>query len=204
VINSNKGRRMGIGFVAAAGLLTAAIVGFTGSAVAEPDPSPVECGGKLAFHQPGHPSSLLDAEFVCNKDIKAFSIISTTGVDFFHSEAIVTDKATGDPSGAGEGFDCEGPIPGWGFGCRGNGKITYEDATTTTGALALDPIDVEFGLFNNPCSRKARKRPLRVWVTVAYTRVKSNDQSQFLQTSEPFRLKRPACPPLPARHARHH
>jgi hypothetical protein len=203
VMNFKSGRRRGVvGLALIGGLLTAAL-GISSTASAEPDASAVLCGGKITFNKPGHPSSLLDANFHCNKDIKGFSIVSNTGVDFFHSEAIVFDKASGDPSSKGEGFDCEGPIPGWGFGCRGNGKITYEDTTTTTGALALDPVLAEFGIFRNPCGRKARKKPLRVWVTVSYDRLKPTDSSLFPANSEPFRLKRPTCPPLPKRLHRH-
>jgi hypothetical protein len=192
-------RRGAAGLLAVAGLATVAIVGLNGgSATAEPDPSGVLCGGRLSFNKPGKPSSLLDAKFRCNKDIQGFSIITPAGVDFFHSEAIVFGP-DGNPSGAGEGFDCEGPIPGWGFGCRGNGKITYEDTSTTTGALAGHRIEVDLGLFRNPCSRRARRHPLRAFVTATYTRLKPTDDTTFTAVSEPFRLRRPSCPPLPSR-----
>lgn len=113
--------------------------------------------------------------------VDAYSIISTKKVGLFSTEVLVTDTA-GEVI-EGESFGCEGPFPGFGFGC--NGRMSL-------GNFAAG----QFELTDNPCTKKGRKRPFTAWVTVASDKINPNTSATTKTSSEPFRLKTPKCPAL--------
>lgn len=120
--------------------------------------------------------------------VDAYSIVSTKQVGLFSTEVLVTD-----PAGEvveGESFGCEGPFPGFGFGC--NGKMSLDN--TATG---------QFELTENPCSKKGRRQPFHAWVTVASDKFNPNTLAVTKTSSEPFRLKTPKCPAVKKQHGHH-
>jgi hypothetical protein len=135
----------------------------------------VECEGFTAPTAPT--SSTLDYRFTCNEEIKAFSVISNLEVGEFSTVADVFDPATGDPI-SGETFNCEGPIPGNGFGCSGY-------------AIWAHQIAGQMGIDQPRCV--AGRNKLRAWVVA----VDMKDAS-----SGPMPLRSSSCPRAakPAKH----
>ena len=116
----------------------------------------------------------LDYKFKCSEEIKGFSLVSNMTVAEFGTTADVLDRVTGDPV-SGQTFNCEGPIPGSGFGCSGGalnpnwiaGKFAIEGKRCVRGwnqqrtwVVAIDAAGIASGpmpLRPSKCARGARR-----------------------------------------------
>jgi hypothetical protein len=123
--------------------------------------------------------------FTCSDEIKGFSFVSSLEVGDFSTTADVFDPTTKQPV-SGQSFNCEGPIPGDGFGCTGDANPNL-----ITGTLGVD----------QPRCVK-RRNQLRAWIVAT--------DSTGSETG-PFALAVPRCPKKVTRaghhkvsHARHH
>jgi hypothetical protein len=191
VVNSNesgRGWRGGRRIVALAVLASACgavLFGSAGTASA----SSVVCGGKLAPLNKKAPSIDAKIDFTCTEDIRGFSVITNKTFDFFGTEMEVFE-----PSGAGSSesatIQCEGNVPGPGFGCGVTNRNTpagstpgggCEAVTGSTSSQAIGPPcttrmsagnrgEMQVGFPVSPCKPAGPFAPgkdkLRVWLSV--------------------------------------
>ena len=164
-------RRLGyLGVVALAAGCTV-FLAVAGSASA----SSVRCGGtvKRAADAFAGPNSL-DYTLKCNEPIQAFSVVTSKPIDYFQPDPTVF-KPDGEVSETGH-FNCEGFIPGPGFGCPG-AMAAYNHVT---GVMATR---------EGPC----RVPLLRAWAVVTTQQLDSHG-NPFTTSSAPYRLAGPSCP----------
>ena len=127
----------------------------------------VECEG---LTEPVAPKSLdIAYRFVCSEEIKGYSVVSNLEVEEFSTTADVIDPNTGDPV-SGQTFNCEGPIPGNGFGCSGS-------------ALAPNRVSGTYSIAGGRCVGGRNK--LSAWVVAVDIKNTS---------SAPFLLHNAKCP----------
>lgn len=140
------------------------------------------CGGSLEVDNdiPGiEPPGGLKYKFDCNATVIGYSLISNRQVDYFSTEVTVLDYTTGEATS--EQFSCEGPFPGWGFGCRGVSNF----GNFMTGELAIS---------RDPCERtKSKADKLRIWIVATVVQPDSVTNKLFTVVTHPFRLKGPVC-----------
>jgi hypothetical protein len=140
------------------------------------------CGGSLELNNeiPGiDPPGGLSYKFACNAQVLGFALLSTRQVDYFSTEVLVLDAASGEATP--EQFNCEGPFPGSGFGCRGVANFG-------------NPISGEFAIGRDPCQvAKAKSDKFKVWVAATITEFDSVTNKPFTAVTHPFRLKAPKC-----------
>lgn len=134
-------RRIRIALIAAVAALTAAVVGSVGAgtASAQEIEAGIQCGGKV-IPKGDDAEYPYEYEFKCNRDLRAFSIVSNREVDATISEPIGLGL-DGEPA-IGEDFFCLSSIPGWGFSCygrRGTAKLTAGN-TMKAGLSTFEPI----------------------------------------------------------------
>jgi hypothetical protein len=121
---------------------------------------PVVCGGSIT---PAEIAGDAKLSFTCSQNIRAFAIYSNVQMDLPGDEPVVTGTGGG---GTNEGAiqQCEGPVPGAGYGCGtvdrqiqtnvlpfGNTLSAGNTATQTT------------GFFDTPCKRKGQPMP-KAWI----------------------------------------
>jgi hypothetical protein len=140
------------------------------------------CGGKLELNNeiPGiDPPGGLSYKFNCNAQVQGFAIVSNRQVDYFSTEVLVLDAASGEATP--EQFSCEGPFPSAGFGCRGIANFG-------------NTISGEFAIGRDPCqTAKTKSDKFRVWVVATVTEFDSVTNKPFVAVTQPFRLKAPEC-----------
>lgn len=163
----------------AGAIAVGAVMALPGSASA----ANVECSGKIV---PASDSNgrAFGYSFVCGSpegdatQVDAYSIISNRPVSSFSTEVLVVKEGT--PLNT-ESFACEGPFPGEGFGCFGKASL-------------YNTIEGGFQLLRNPCSNKARRKGTwHVWVVASASKINPVTGAKTPATSEPLRLRVPAC-----------
>jgi hypothetical protein len=176
--------------------LAAASIGVLAFGTGTASASTVQCIGGVTFTDkiPDTPRGL-EYTLKCDQDIKAFSIYSTKQLAYFSTEVIATDDAG---NGGGGLASCEGPIPGYGFGCNSGTSSTAHITNnyTLTGQVAtLGPACDH----NGPDTR--------LFASVTSTDLTASGAG-YTTSSQPFRLKGPDCSASPAggssSHSHHH
>lgn len=140
-----------------------------------------QCGGKVELTDeiPGIEDGGLSYRFNCNSQVQGFAIVSNRQVDFFGTEVLVLDAASGEATP--EQFSCEGPFPSSGFGCRGIANF----GNTIAG---------EFAIPRDPCAvTKVRADKFKVWMVATVTSYDSLTNKPFVAVTPPFRLRGPDC-----------
>jgi len=119
--------------------------------------------------------------------VRGYSLLSTKQLAGFTPDVIVYDGAHAPVND--EAFQCEGPFPGYGFGCGG---------TMLPGTTAADKHTVEggFELAKKACNKKGRKSKFQVWMTASVDRYNEVKDTTAVVSTEPFRVKTPKCDPL--------
>jgi hypothetical protein len=193
-VDSREGARHGGRRARYLGALSVAAVGVAFFAVpGGASASSVNCSGNLRLnnHGAGGPYGI-NYTLKCSEDIQAYSIVSTKKLDYFTPDPLVL-QPNGNPS-ATDHFNCEGPIPGPGFGCPG-------------AMTAGNHVKASFATVPRPCYPA-----VRAWATVTTQQLDSHGVP-FETSSQPFRLQGPdGCKsqPSPASlrraraHHRHH
>lgn len=159
----------------------------------------VECSGSVTESEK---ATEFEYEFGCldvqgiegqPEPLTGFSLISTKKTLGFSPDVQVFD-----PSGevvGDESFACEGPFPGYGFGCGGTmstGQAAVGEYEETGPNTAVGQLE----LVGRPCNKKGRKSKWSVWITAATNRVDPVKGTSKPVTTEPFKLKTPKCPKL--------
>jgi len=149
------------------------------------------CGGNLELNNdiPGiDPPGGLSYKFNCNAQVQGFAIVSNRQVDYFSTEVLVLDAASGEATA--EQFACEGPFPSSGFGCRGVANFG-------------NPITGDFAIGRDPCEvAKHKADKFKTWVVATVTQFDSITNRPFVAVTQPFRLKAPNCPSATKRPAK--
>jgi hypothetical protein len=150
-------------FIAAALAITCGAV-FLGSAGTASAGNLIVCGGKVAATGKNVNT---DARYsvLCSEDIRGFSVVSTKKFDFFGSETDVTPTTSQSAT-----LQCEGSVPGFGFGCgvvnrnspSGCGA-TPAAAKCTSRVSAGNTISGDVSFDTSPCLGNKPK----IWVTAA-------------------------------------
>jgi hypothetical protein len=166
--------------------LSAAAIAAIAAAPGTASASTVQCIGSTVFTDviPDTPRGL-EYSLKCSEDITAYSILSTKKLAYFTTEVIAKDDAG---NGGGGLASCEGPIPGYGFGCTGKIKNNF----TLTGQVATE---------GPACNRNGPDT--RLWATVTTTQFTASG-SAFTTSSQPFRLRGPDCSTGPKGGSSHH
>jgi hypothetical protein len=141
--------------------------------------STVNCNGKLNL-DPSADAGPRGVKYSvkCTEDVKAFSMHVSKRIDYFSPDPTVfgTD---GEPSDS-DRFNCEGPIPGPGFGCPG-------------AMTAGNKVVGHFATQESRCSPT-----VQAWVTVVTEQLTASG-SPFITVSHPIRLQPPrGCAPAAA------
>jgi hypothetical protein len=161
--------------------LTGCVVALSLPAMASAAEAPI-CGGSLKLNDeiPGiDPPGGLSYEFNCNAQVLGFALLSNRQVDYFGTEVLVLDAASGEATP--EQFSCEGPFPGSGFGCRGVANFG-------------NTISGEFAIGRDPCqAAKAKSDKFKVWAAATVTEFDSVTSKPFTAVTHPFRLRGPDC-----------
>lgn len=169
--------RVAIAALAAVGCISAFALPAGASAAEAP-----LCGGSLELKDdiPGiDPPGGLAYKFNCNAQVQGFALISSRQVDYFSTEVLVLDAASGEATP--EQFSCEGPFPSSGFGCRGVANFG-------------NPIGGEFAISRDPCEvAKNKADKFKVWFVATVTEFDSVTNKPFVAVTQPFRLKGPDC-----------
>lgn len=147
--------------------------------------APVDCDGEVNSLNKKN----FEYEFTCEAalegtadKIDAYSLISNKQVGGFETEVIVLDPA-GEPTS--QAFGCEGPIPGFGFGCNGG----------SAGATLGNTPQSAFSLSANPCSEREQRQKWKMWLVVQADKINPATQARTPTSSEPFPLSLPKCKP---------
>jgi hypothetical protein len=134
-----------------------------------PTKFPVGCSGTVSPATTPGDSTL---SFSCNQNIRAFAVYSNVPIDLPGDEPIVTGTAGG---GTNEGalHQCEGTVPGPGYGCgivdrqvQTNG---FNSAGVQTGLpngqgiTAGNSVSQKMGFESTPCQRAGQAKP-KVWL----------------------------------------
>jgi hypothetical protein len=176
--HSLRSTRMAIAALAAAAGCVGVLSLPAGAGAAE---APL-CGGSLELKDdiPGiDPPGGLAYKFNCNSQVQGFALLSSRQVDYFSTEVLVLDAASGEATP--EQFGCEGPFPSAGFGCRGLANFG-------------NTISGEFAISRDPCqAAKAKSDKFKVWIAASVTQFDSVTNKPFLAVTQPFRLKGPDC-----------
>lgn len=207
--SARRGRRLAV-VVALATTCGAVFLGSAGTANAG---NLITCGGKIV---PANAKKVdTDARYFlqCSEDIRGFSVVSTSPIDFFGTETDVVPTVSQSAT-----LQCEGTVPGNGFGCGVVNKFTSSACgtgaqpkcnvappcgqtsptspgnVTTPGCSqrvnAGNVISADIGFSKSPCLVKPK-----VWVTAASDPIvtsfsptgDTNTVGEY--GSQPFRLK---------------
>lgn len=142
--------------------------------------STVNCKGKATLGITDNDAENAQTyQFTCSEAVVAYTIVTNRSTDYFTPDVSVY---LGNPSGGNvisDAFQCEGPFPGNGFGCKGGASAP--DATGprfVVGGLATS-VD--------PCAKHGKGAGYKVWVVVT-TQENDGVNKPFYISSEPFRL----------------
>ena len=167
----------------AASLAAAIAVSAGAVAQAQDSASPLHCSGHSALDQTQDPAdNSVIYSFGCSGKIASFAIVGSKEIDSFSTTADVA--AAGQPNG--ESFNCEGSIPGVGFGCLNTSK------TKPAIAGGGNAINGSLTTGESPCLKG--KPRLRLWVVAVGSDGKA---------TEPIGLIRPDCPQAQSQSKRH-
>jgi Tfp pilus assembly protein PilV len=144
--------------------------------------SSLACQGTVA-PKFGKPSADTKYSFICNQNIRLFSIVTNLKADFFGVETEVTGAGVssipckgGTPATTCAALEsaaqqCEGPIPGYGIGC---GFPDRQGNISPGGANGVDQygrrlsagntLTGDLGFEKSPCVREKGAPRLRVWL----------------------------------------
>jgi len=172
------------------------------------------CSGKLTLDRNGDAGKYgVDYSFGCKvptiqndkADIQAMGLVASRRLDYFQPDPTVF-QPNGDPS-ASDALNCEGPIPGPGFGCPG---------AMTAGNHVVGQIAT---LGSSPCRHLERRGAgnvvipaVQAWVTVTFQDHKNDldpntPPTYYTSQSHPYNLGKPRGCPANKRlraHRRHH
>ncbi len=158
----------------------------------------VLCSGNVKPKERGKPSIDARYDFHCNQDIRSFSIITNKKFDFFGTELEVFQ-----PDGVGSTesalLQCEGPVPGSGFGCGTTNRNNPSNCGQTMASpkcankvSAYNRIEADLGFTKSPCKRKPDEDRLKVWLIVGFepfVEPQGGSATVGTYTSEPFPMK---------------
>lgn len=180
---SKRGRRGGqriVPVAAVAAVFGVALFGATSTASA----SSVLCEGSLVPLDIKHPGIDAKVDFTCNEEIRGFSVITNKTFDFFGTEVdVLLPDGNGSPQSAT--IQCEGNVPGPGFGCGNTNRNSPSGCEAvggsapgpnTFGALCTNAVsagntsEIQVGFPQSPCKPTGifapRKGKLIVWLSV--------------------------------------
>jgi hypothetical protein len=205
VINMNggapavSGRRLG-GIVALA--TGCAVVMLSLLSPAGASASYAKCHGSLA---PDNGVNIpdpngIDYTFYCNHVIHAYTITSSSPVEFFGVSPLVyagKDPGSSEVDG-NSGFSCEGTTPSYGFGCNG----LYPPGGSTQGGTLTKNEAVQGQLVTDDQLCGTHHARPKMYFSVVETEYQGG--KPFITSSGPFRLKN-GCGASAHRHShRHH
>lgn len=112
----------------------------------------------------------------CSETVTSYSIVASQEIDSFNPYSGLFNRSDNQSASEGKAFECQGSIPGWGFGCVGGTQYpgAYATGDFTTTEPACNPTD--------------RSKSLRAWVVAKHTEGEGSKAKEV--TSEPFALKR--------------
>lgn len=145
----------------------------------------------------------IDYSFYCSKIIHAYTITSTSPVDFFGAGPLVYSgtNPNSDPVDGNSGFTCEGATPSFGFGCNGTfipgSSPPKQGGTTAHGEAVVG----QFVTDDKLCATHHKPRP-KVWFSVVETEFDTSG-NPFQTSSGPFKLRRTGCQAAAGGHRRH-
>jgi hypothetical protein len=145
---ASRGRRMAVA-VALVASCGAVVLGSAGTASAG---NTITCGGKVVPANKKKPGEDATFSIQCSENFRAFALVTTQKLSFFGTENTVTPTTTESAT-----LQCEGTVPGYGFGC---GIVNRSSAAAKVTAGSILSSDVSFE--ESPCDAK---HPLKVWVT---------------------------------------
>jgi hypothetical protein len=198
VIKQNRSDRGWRGKRGIAVLVSAACVAggvFLGSA-APASAAFVQCGGTVQPKEAGKPSVDAKYAFRCNADIRSFALVTNKRFDFFGTELVVYEGPN--VSSQSATLQCEGPIPGSGFGCgvvnrnAVTGCGTPTTAPCTQRISAQNTVTADLGLQKSPCSYKPTEAPLKIWLIAGlepFVTGLTGTPTVGAYSSEPFAMK---------------
>jgi hypothetical protein len=155
------------------------------------------CTGTVQPKEAGKAS--VDAKYAirCNADIRSFSLVTNKKFDFFGTELVVWQA--GQASSQSATLQCEGNVPGSGFGCGvvnrntpSNCGQTPASALCTQRISAGNTVTGDLGLTRSPCKYKPGEPPLKVWLVTGqepFITGLTGTPTVGTYTSEPFRMK---------------
>ena len=196
--SGRRGRRAVVGLAVLVGACGTVFLSSVGPASA----GRALCKGTVQPKEKGKPSIDAKYAFACTEDVRSFSIVTNKKFDFFGTELIVF--YAGQVSQQSAILQCEGPVPGSGFGCGVNNRNTPSNCGQTQAAAqcankvnAHSVITADVGFTRSPCSYKPGEEPLKVWLVAGYepfndqinptTGATTTNSGDY--TSEPFSLK---------------
>jgi hypothetical protein len=146
----------------------------------------------------------IDYTFYCNHVIRAYTIFSSSPVEYFSVAPLVyagKDPSSSDVDGNGS-FNCEGTTPSYGFGCNGG----FYPGTSTQGGTATkdEAVPGQFVTDDALCATHHAPRP-KVYFSVVETQYDAS-RHPYNTSSGPFRLQN-GCASASGRrshHRRHH
>jgi hypothetical protein len=158
--------------------------GATASAVA-PTKFPVACGGTITPSTSSALPGIADLAFACSQNVRAFAIYSNVPIALPGDEPVVTGDGGGKLNESAI-QQCQGNIPGPGYGC---GTVDRQAQTTTlpngntlsAGNTALQHMAFE----STPCKRKGQTRP-KAWLVAMGEPTIGSTVGEF--SSQPFPL----------------
>jgi hypothetical protein len=129
---------------------------------------PVRCFGTVAPFTPGVAGPDVKVSFTCNQNIRSFAIYSNKQIDLPGDEPVVTGTNGGGPN-EGALHQCEGEIPGPGYGC---GIVDRQAQTTGNAGLpngqgisAGNTAEQKMGFEFSPCQKPGQPKT-KVWLIV--------------------------------------
>ena len=151
---------------------------------------PVSCSGSVTpFKGVRGPDA--DVTFACTQNVRAFAVYSNKTIDLPGDEPIVSGNNGGQVNESAN-HQCEGDVPGFGYGC---GTV---DRQTTTAASAGNPglpngntitggntATQKIGFESTPCTRKGEAKP-KVYLVVMGEPTLGTTVGEF--SSQPFPL----------------
>jgi hypothetical protein len=200
VINSNGSERSWRGgrriVVLASTVASAAVLGTMLFGAGTASAAGYNCGGTVQPKEKGNPG--IDGKFAvqCTADIRGFSIITNKKFDFFGSELIVFEG--GKESSQSSLFQCEGVVPGSGFGCGTVNRNTPSGCGAPNAVQCANKITAgnvtigQLGFPKSPCKYKPTDDRLKIWMIAVNEPVitpQGAAATTGLYPSEPFRLK---------------
>ena len=123
---------------------------------------PAVCGGSIGPN-PTRPGDATLA-FTCNVNVRAFAVYSNVPIDLIGDEPVIINGSNGGGSSEGALHQCEGQVPGPGYGC---GIVDRQQQTATLvngqGISANNTASQTMGFEFNPCKKTLGTKP-RAWL----------------------------------------